>query len=99
MKNLEKEVKVGDIIVSKWSSSGALWEVTDIGSEEQIFGRQNWGIELKVKSVKTGRSAVKYTRDMKFAPEPKEPAIPRAALEARIAELEAENAALRRGRA
>jgi hypothetical protein len=94
----EEQIKVGDIVTSIWSSNAALWEVMAIGEEPQKRGYQNIGFELSVRSVKTGRTDTRFTRNMKIAPERGPRIVPRAALEARIAELEAENAKLRRGR-
>ena len=56
------DTEAGDIVKSKWSSSGALWRIVD------IFGRPGFAQPMRANliSVKSGRADTRALRDLKI---------------------------------
>lgn len=57
---------IGDIVTSKYSSSGALWEVESVVQERRSH---YLGDSLALVSVKSGRHDKRYARDIVLAPD------------------------------
>jgi hypothetical protein len=57
--------RVGDTVTSIWSGSGAIWEVTEVHELRKQSGVSG-SYAVSLKSLKSGRTDIRWLRDLKF---------------------------------
>ena len=56
------EVKVGQLVRSKWSSSGAVWRVTEVGAEKSLYGERSR--LLSIVSLSSNRQDTRWASEV-----------------------------------
>jgi len=56
--------KVGDLVTSRWSSSGAVWRVEEVGEEVPQYFRS--GRRLMLRALTSNRTREGWENDLRF---------------------------------